>query len=88
MSRYPVPNYGVWHYLGGVDQFDVFYITSQYRYALVWGHIFMHRDSLSISQMQTPDAIFDYCDVRSNMTMEQAERICLLVKLFGPKETQ
>ena len=83
--RYRVPDYGHWHYIGGVDQFDVF-AASPWRYMIVWGHTFMHRDKLTLLQTPTVASIFDYCDIRSNITMEQAERICLLVKLFGPQE--
>jgi hypothetical protein len=74
------------HYIGGVDQFGVFYATDREIYAIKRDD-FITGTGIPKRALQTPQHLMDYYR-GMDMTMEQAERVCLLVKLFGPQEKQ
>ena len=86
MSRYPRTK-GM-HYIGGVDQFDVFWSDGISRYIIVWGRSGLDRRMFGPTMITNPAAIRKHlrhwdCFIAP----EQAERIVLLVQLFGPQET-
>jgi hypothetical protein len=83
MSRYIVAT--SLHYIGGVDKFDVF-VSSEKGFYIKWA-IHVMGQTLSKRAMQNPQHLQHYCR-DSGMTADQALRISLLVKLFGPQETQ
>jgi len=83
MSRYIVSN--LLHYIGGVDQFDVLFSTYAEFYAIKWAVSYGSK-VVTKHTMQQPQRLQSECQ-GIGMTAEQAERICLLVKLFGPQET-
>ena len=83
MSRYPRTK-GM-HYIGGVDQFDVLWSDETFSYIIVWGHSLMERRMIGHMMIENPASIVRHlhhwdCFIAP----EQAERIVLLVKLFGP----
>jgi hypothetical protein len=88
MSRYPLSVWSKAHYIGGVDQFDVLLMDdTPPTYLIVWGHSLGQRALLAMDHVTRPVAL-----TRKLRTWgcfiapEQAERICLLIKLFGPQE--
>jgi hypothetical protein len=84
MSRYIIAT--SLHYIGGVDQFDVFVSPERGLYVIKWA-IHLRGQTLSKRAIQNPQHLQHYCR-DSGMTADQALRISLLVKLFGPKEKQ
>jgi hypothetical protein len=84
MSRYIVAHN--MHYIGGVDKFDVLFSITHKTYVVKWG-TYITGKTLNRRVIQNPQHVLHFCQ-GSGMTADQALRISLLVKLFGPKETQ
>ena len=84
MSRYIVSN--SLHYIGGVDKFDVLVSSEKGFYVIKWAVSYAGKVFTKHS-IQQPQHLQYYCQ-GIGMTADQALRISLLVKLFGPKETQ
>jgi len=78
-----------WHYIGGVDQFDVFFVPRRIGWRVCWGmrpghaalFVEVPQPELLLSKLNDPAAA-----PYNVITPEQAERIFLLIKLFGPQE--
>lgn len=83
MSRYPRTK-GM-HYIGGVDQFDVLWSDGISSYIIVWGHSLVDRRMFGPTMITNPAAIREHLRHWGRfIAPEQAERIVLLVQLFGP----